>query len=355
MNYAVRITDYCNLDCDYCYAKTDNPNEMSLGTLIMTMGRICQTDNTDITINWTGGEPILRGIEFFREIIMLQKMRSHITFHNVVQTNLTLLDDEFIQFFAENNFQVRTSLDLPQQNHDTLRIDNNFNETMEKIQKLQKASVEINVNTVVTNQNIDQADEIYSFLKEHKITSFSVSRFVLQGNALDNDQLMIQNSGDFGRFLIELFDFWMADADGCLERITPLDNLTNATKAWLAQEDPDKPCFHCQDQVFAIDPIGKVFPSCNKFLAHKDTCFGDVFNNRFDAIMDSPKRQAFLEKVTASTGKVCPTCKYKPICKGGCFFLAYASKLDGNLDREDFCKGYYFVFEHIIKYLEGQE
>ena len=146
-----------------------------------------------------------------------------------------------------------------------------------------------------------------------------------------------------------------ADTDGCLERITPLDNLENACKFYLDQIDYAKACFHCQDQIFAINPEGKVFPSCNKFLAHADTCFGDINRDSLEDIMNSETRQAFLKKVTSSTGKVCPTCKYAPICKGGCFFLAYAAKLDGNLDREDFCKGYYFVFDHIIKYLEGQK
>ena len=70
--------------------------------------------------------------------------------------------------------------------------------------------------------------------------------------------------------------------------------------------------------------------------------------------MNSDARQSFLEKVTSSTGKVCPTCKYAPICKGGCFFLAYAAKLEDNLDREDFCKGYYFVFDHILKELKSE-
>lgn len=358
MNYAVRTTDFCNLDCDYCYAKTDDPNKMSVMTLCKVFERIVEQSeldgDRDITINWTGGEPFLQGVAFFELIIKTQELFPHLTFHNVIQTNLTLLDDEFVEFFEENEFKLRTSLDLPPQNHDALRIDNNFQDTLDKIEKLQKAGVSVNINTVVTSKNIDQAEEIYQFLKDYKIESFSVSRFVLQGNAVQNDELLIKQPGQFGRFLIELYDLWKADKYGCLERITPLDNLENACKFYLDQIDYAKACFHCQDQIFAINPIGEVFPSCNKFLAHEDTCFGDIFMDNLEDIMRSEKRQKFLEKVTSSTGKVCPTCKYNKICKGGCFFLAYAAKLDDNLDREDFCKGYYFVFEHIIKYLKSE-
>lgn len=364
MNYAVRVTDFCNLNCEYCYATTDTPHNMDFRTLHNVMDRICEYAETDgdknITINWTGGEPLLQGVEFFQEIVDIQNSLKDYTFENVIQTNLTLFDMYFLIFFSENNFKLRTSLDLPSEIHnerrmkDRKRVDG-FENILAKIRILQNNGIPINVNTVVTSQNIDKAKEIYQFLKDYKVESFSVSRFVLQGNALDHKGLLIAEPGQFGRFLIELYDLWKADADGCLERITPLDNLENACKFYLNQIDYAKACFHCQDQIFAINPHGKVFPSCNKFLAHENTCFGDIKTDTLENIMNSDKRQEFLKKVTSSTNRVCPTCQYASICKGGCFFLAYAAKLESNMDREDFCKGYYFVFEHIIKYLEEED
>ncbi len=166
---------------------------------------------------------------------------------------------------------------------------------------------------------------------------------------------MIDKRGQFGLFLIELFDLWMADKDGCLERITPLDNILNACKKHMGQVKEARACFHCQDQIFAVDPQGLIFPSCNKFLAHPSTCFGDLNKDSFQTTLESEKRQDFLNKVEDSTSKVCTTCKYNDICKGGCFFLAYAAGMEEYKDREDFCKGYYFVFEHIVKYLEREE
>ncbi len=359
MNYTIRVTDHCNLNCKYCYAKTDDPHTMSIATLRKVLTNIILHEDpkhvSDITIHWTGGEPLLQDIGFFREIVEVQKVFfTDVKWTNIVATNLTLLTEEFIKFFFENNFQLRTSLDLPQQNHDDMRTDNNFFETLAKIHVLQASGIAININTVVTSQNIDKAEEIYDFLKRNMITSFSVSRFVLQGNAVDSQELLIAQPGQFGGFLVELFDLWMADTDGCLERITPLDNILEACKFHLKQIDVlQKPCFHCQDQIFSINPLGDVFPSCNKFLAHAETCFGNITENSLNEIFDSESRQNFLDKVTGSTGQVCPTCKYNTICQGGCYFLAYAANLDDNIDREDFCKGYYFVFDHIVKYLEG--
>ncbi len=185
MNLSVRTTDFCNLDCDYCYAKTDDPHSMSIETLEIVLKSLADFHEVafapyegklipDVTINWTGGEPLLQGIDFFRKIVELQNEIEHMNFINVVQTNLTIIDNEFIRFFADNNFQVRTSLDLPPQNHEDLRTDNNFMKTLERIQVLQEYGAKININTVVTNRNIDHAKEIYQFLKEQNITSFSV-------------------------------------------------------------------------------------------------------------------------------------------------------------------------------------
>ncbi len=357
MNYAVRTTDLCNLDCEYCYAKTDDPHSMNMATLRKVLTNIILHEDpakvSDITINWTGGEPMLQGIEFFKEIIEIQSVFTDINWTNVIQTNLTLLNTDWSNFLADNNFQVRTSLDLPRHNHAARRSDNNFNETMFRIRLLQDAGVSVNVNTVITSQNIHKAEEIYDFLQDHSITRFSMSRFVLQGNAVDHTELLLTEKGAFGKFLIELFDLWVNDPDTITVKMTPLENLINACTFHLNQVGVlAKPCFHCQDQIFAINPRGHVYPSCNKFLAHEDTCFGNLHNDTMEEILNSDKRKAFLEQVEDAKGKVCTTCTYADICKGGCFFLAYQFNED-NPDREDFCKGYYFVFEHIIKHLKG--
>ena len=161
---------------------------------------------------------------------------------------------------------------------------------------------------------------------------------------------MIQEKGQFGKFLIELYDLWTKDPnEHLLERITPLDNIMAACSKHLGQREEARKCFHCQDQIFAVNPEGMVFPSCNKFLAHPDTCFGSLNDNSFEEILESDARKAFLAKVEEPKNVVCKDCNYNSICQGGCFFLAYAHKLDQYQDREDLCKGYYFVFDHIVK------
>jgi len=353
MEFAIRVTDNCNLNCDYCYAKVDKPVNMSIKTLEKVLKRIINYCSGNVTISWTGGEPLILEKDFFEKIVEIQKKSKKITFINILQTNLVYLDDWFINFLSKNKFQVRTSLDLPPEYHDKLRIKNNFDQTLKKIKQLQAANVQVNINTVITNLNVDSAKEIYKFLKKNNVSSFSVSRFILQGNALQNKDLVIQGEARFGKFLIQLFDLWVNDKKKPLiKRITPLDNLTNACKFMLQGKTNPNACFHCQQQILAINPKGNIYPSCNKFFGFPETCFGNIENQNIKNILESKQRITFLKKIKKITGKICSDCKYNSICKGGCFYVAFATNLDKITSREQFCKGYYFVFDHIVKHLK---
>jgi len=355
MSFAVRPTDRCNLNCDYCYARVADPKDMSPETLRLVLQRIADSYPGHVTISWTGGEPLLMGPDFFQLIAELQAELPQVQFTNILQTNLTLLQDWVIAFLSTHKWQVRTSLDLPPANHDELRIKGNFNATMMRIRRLQEAGVPVNINTVVTSKNVDATAEIYQFLNDNKINSFSVSRFILQGNGVQNAHLAIKESTRFGRFLIELFDLWISDpSETKIQKITPLNTLMEACEYYMRGEVNPEACFHCQNQVYAIGPTGDIYPSCNKFFGLPGTCLGNISELELAEVTDSPERVDFLEQVKKVGEKVCIGCQYMPICRGGCYYVAFATlpELDRITKRDQFCKGYYLVFDHIIDYLQ---
>jgi len=206
MEYAIRITDYCNLNCAYCYARTENPQKMSLETLTRVLNEVAASCEGQITLSWTGGEPTTMGHDFFKSIEDILSTLNPERFVNILQSNLILLDDWYVDFLKNNNFQVRTSLDLPPTNHDNLRKDGDFARSIKSIEMLRNAGVPININTVITERNIHSAQEIFNFLKKMEITSFSVSRLVEQGNAVNRNDLILYDNAAFGHFLVELFD-----------------------------------------------------------------------------------------------------------------------------------------------------
>lgn len=354
--FAVRATDRCNLNCVYCYAKVEHPEDMKLDTLDRVLSQIADFSEGQAVISWTGGEPLIMGHKFFEHIAKIQTKFGADKFINILQSNLTLLDEEYVEFLAKHSFQVRTSLDLPQYIHNGMRRrEHNFANTLEKIAMLQFAGIPLNVNTVVTNQNILAADIIFAELKQLGITSFSVSRLVQQGNATEQPELAVYDNDAFGRFLIRLFDLWIADSqEPKIERITPLDKLLAACKR--GSRDESSKCFHCQSQMFAIGPDGRVFPSCNKFFALPGTCLGNVKFEDLQNILQSEKRKTFLAETGNVSGRVCGKCEYVEYCEGGCYYVAYNALTQGEdmHTKEKFCKGYYLVFERILSYLKGE-
>lgn len=356
MSFAVRATDRCNLDCEYCYAKVADPQDMSLDTLKRILSEMANYCDGEIVVSWTGGEPLLMGVGFFNQAVGIQRSLNA-DFANIMQTNATLLDDRWIEFLSANRFQVRTSLDLPPEIHDEMRLKGNFSQTLEKIRRLQEAGIPINVNTVITNRNINAVEEIYAFLKRLAVSSFSVSRLVLQGNALRNEELAIRQNVEFGQFLVRLFDLWVNDqSEPIIQRITPLDKLVNACKHYLLSENRD-PCFHCQEQLLAIGPGGDIYPSCNKFFGLKETCLGNISEQNLPEVLSSRQRADFLQEVRAVTDKLCSSCEFLPICEGGCFYVSYTAKpvLERITRRDQFCKGYYVILARIMEYLKGGE
>lgn len=356
MEFAIRITDRCNLSCRYCYARVAQPKDMDVETLAQALNQVAGLSDKPVVISWTGGEPLMLGHDFFKAIVSIQSKLGAARFINILQSNLLLLDERFINLFALHGFMIRTSLDLPPENHDILRRDGDFTRALRSVKELKAAGVTVNVNTVVTGRNINRAKEIYGFLKSIGITSFSVSRLVSQGNALKHPELAIYDNEAFGRFLVELFDLWIADkSESRIERITPLDKLLTACSR--DSRDNQAKCFHCQSQMFAIGPTGDVYPSCNKFFALPDTCLGNLGNTSLEQILDSQTRKNFLAATGDVSGRVCGECEFVRFCEGGCYYIAHTARVRGEdmRTRESFCKGYYLVFQRILEYLKEEE
>jgi len=126
----------------------------------------------EVTVAWQGGEPTLMGVDFYRKAIALQQKyrRPGMRFENTLQTNGTLLDDEWCEFFKENNFLIGLSLDGPRRLHDYFRVDKGgrptFDRVMRGLRLLQKHGVEYNLLTTVNRINADYPLEVYRFLRD---------------------------------------------------------------------------------------------------------------------------------------------------------------------------------------------
>ena len=153
----------CNLACSYCYYLEKGgmygdggPGMMTddLLELFIKQYMACQTQR-EVLFMWHGGEPLLRPLSFYRRVVALQ--RKHAGGHlvdNCIQTNGTLLTEEWCRFLKDNNWLVGVSLDGPQWMHDRHRKDNRGDGTFQKVMRgvelLDRHGVEWNAMAVST-------------------------------------------------------------------------------------------------------------------------------------------------------------------------------------------------------------
>jgi uncharacterized protein len=171
---------FCNLDCEYCYylKKTElYPETKNFKMTEETLEEyIKQYINSQpgpvINFGWQGGEPTLRGLDFFKKAVKLQQKYAPESWkiENSIQTNAVLIDDKWAKFLKENNFLVGVSLDGPAELHDRYRKDKKgkgtYQNVLAGIEKLKEYKVEYNILAVVNDVNAKKPKEVYQFFKE---------------------------------------------------------------------------------------------------------------------------------------------------------------------------------------------
>jgi uncharacterized protein len=217
----------CNLGCKYCFflskknlypGSSFRMSDDLLETYIRQYMEAQQIPQA--TIAWQGGEPTLMGLDFFRRSIQYQQKyrRQGMIIQNTMQTNGTLLDDEWCEFFHDNNFLIGLSLDGPKKLHDAYRVDKIGRPTFDKVMRaarlLRKHKVDFNILTTVHSANGDYPLEVYRFLRDEVKTNFIQFIPIVER---DNDTGFQEGdkvtdrsvkAEQYGRFLIDVFDEW---------------------------------------------------------------------------------------------------------------------------------------------------
>ncbi|MEI6915353.1 MAG: anaerobic sulfatase maturase, partial [Armatimonadota bacterium] len=218
----------CNLKCDYCFFLTKEqlyPDSRFRMTDEVMQSYIRQTIEAhrtpQVTIAWQGGEPTLMGLDFFKRAVdfELEVMRPGMTVENTLQTNGVLLDDAWCEFLSEKRFLVGLSLDGPRDLHDTYRRDKGGNSVFDKVigaaRLMQKHNVEFNILCTVNAANSMRPLDVYKFFRDELNTPYLQFIPIVERDHStgDLDCMRITDrsvqSGQYGKFLIEIFDEWV--------------------------------------------------------------------------------------------------------------------------------------------------
>ena len=369
------IGPLCNLDCKYCFylekEKLFPSNEnfrMSDEVLESYVRQYIAAQNVpEIHFAWQGGEPTLLGVGFFRKVVEFQKKYAGgKTINNALQTNGTLLDDEWCAFLAEHRFLVGVSVDGPPKLHDAYRVDKKGGATYEKvilgIRRLQKHGVEFNTLTVVNRVNSKKPLEVYRFLKE--IGSGFIQFIPLVERLADAEAIKlgldlaapprVDEEGarlpvtewsvepeQYGKFLTTIFDEWVKQDVGKV--FVQLFDV--ALGNWMGMGGGL--CVFSENcgSALAMEHNGDVY-SCDHYVYPRYK-LGNLLNQDLGAMAASEEQRAFGQAKSATLPEYCRSCEVRFACHGECPKHRFLRTPDGEPGLNYFCRAYKRFFTHV--------
>lgn len=350
----------CNLGCKYCFFLSTealypgSSFRMSDELLEECIRQYIQSQRVpEVTITWQGGEPTLMGLDFFRRSVEYAEnyKRSGMTIHHTIQTNGTLLNDEWCSFFRKHGFLVGISLDGPRELHDAYRVDKSgkptFDRVMRGLRLLQKNEVNFNILACVHAANADQPLEVYRFFRDKLGAQFiQFIPIVERDNTTgfqEGNRVTERSVGakQYGNFLISIFDEWVRRDVGRI--FVQIFDVSLA--AWVGA--PPGLCIFAPTcgTALVMEHNGDVY-SCDHFVEPR-YLQGNIREQPLIELVASEKQRRFGMDKRNTLPQYCHQCPVQFACHGGCPKNRFIETQDGEPGLNYLCAGYKAFFLHI--------
>jgi uncharacterized protein len=321
---------------------------MTPEVLKSTIDFFCSTQDY-VEFIWHGGEPLLAGIDFFQRILEFQHpwIEKNKKIANFVQTNATLVDSNWADFFAKNNFFVGVSLDGPKDVHDKLRCYSNgngsYDDAMKGIDLLKNSGAFNGVICGISSINYSYPKEIFNFFVSQGIKKLKFARVRDIGHCDEVSELFI-SSGQFTDFMINIFDLWLELDDSEVE-IRDIQSVVNLLLGGTMRE-----CIYTGrcDKFVTVYSDGLIY-SCDSFPKSDTLCFGNVSDGK-TIVRSNPKLIRF-SGLLQKRKENCRACEWFRICRGGCSKDCY-TQLESIEPISETCDNLKRYFEHISSKLK---
>ncbi len=302
------------------------------------------SNQDDIEFIWHGGEPLLAGLEFYRETVEIQRTweKQGKKIRNFLQTNASLITSEWSHFFAENDFLVGVSLDGPKEFHDQVRCystgKGSYDEVMRGIDLLRQAGIFNGVICGISTVNREFPKEIFNFFIAENIKKLKFTRIKNIGHC-DNISSLVISPAQYAAFMIAIFDHWLELDDSEVE-IRDIQSVVNLILGGNKRE-----CIYMGqcDQFVTVYSDGSIY-GCDSFPKTDNLCFGNVFDE--PTVVRSNSRLQTFRDLLEKRKEFCRTCDWYFICKGGCA-KDYCGQLNSVEPLSEVCENLQRYFEHI--------
>lgn len=345
----------CNLRCGYCYyidKERHGRQEVMSDALLEEFVRqyIGMQTTPEVLFTWHGGEPLLRGLDFYEKVMRLQRQYAGgRQVDNCLQTNGTLITDDMARFFHDNGWLVGVSIDGPQHFHDAYRLSADghpsFDRVMAGIETLQRHDVEWNAMAVVTKASVKHPLEFYRFFKDMGCRYLQFEPIVESRCPGTLTPYSIAPE-EWGRFLCALFDEWVRHDVG--ETFVQLFDATLANWCGVAPGicSLARQCGHAG----VITHDGDVY-SCDHFVFPRHR-LGNIMQTPLATMMMSQRQTAFGTAKHNTLPNQCRRCPWLFTCWGECPKNRFVSSTDGEPGLNYLCEGYRMFFSHAAPFMD---
>ena len=364
---------HCNLACKYCYYLEKNNLYQNSHRHLMTDEMLEQFTREyieaqtmpQVLFTWHGGEPLMRSIDFYKKALELQKKYAHgKQIDNVIQTNGTLLTDEWCEFFAKNHWLVGISIDGPQEYHDHYRVTPagkpSWEKVMQGIQLLKKHHVEWNAMAVVNAYNAEHPLEFYHFFRDNGCQYLQFTPIVERLTEHEDGRTLASLADDreipladasvtpaqWGNFLCTIFDDWVRHDVG--KTFVEIFDCTLAN--WMGVLPGicaySKECGHAG----VMEHNGDVY-SCDHFV-FPEYKLGNIREQSLIDMLYGEKQQAFSRLKHTSLPRQCKECDMEFACHGECPKNRFEKDKYGEPGLNYLCQGYYQYYSHVAPYMD---
>ena len=364
---------HCNLACKYCYYLEKNNLYQNSNHHLMSDEMLEQFTREyieaqtmpQVLFTWHGGEPLMRSIDFYKKALALQKKYAHgKQIDNVIQTNGTLLTDEWCEFFAKNHWLVGISIDGPQEYHDHYRVTPagkpSWEKVMQGISLLKKHRVEWNAMAVVNAYNAEHPLEFYHFFRDNGCQYLQLTPIVERLTEHEDGRTLASLADDreipladasvtpqqWGNFLCTIFDDWVRHDVG--KTFVEIFDCTLAN--WMGVLPGicaySKECGHAG----VMEHNGDVY-SCDHFV-FPEYKLGNIRDQSLIDMLYGEKQQAFSRLKHTSLPRQCKECDMEFACHGECPKNRFEKDKYGEPGLNYLCQGYYQYYTHVAPYMD---
>jgi len=346
-------TPFCNIDCKYCYLPNrSDKTRITLEVIEKTIDRILEESllSERLTVLWHAGEPLVLPISFYEEAFHLIRKRipSNVKVIQNIQTNLTLVNQEWCSFFTKYNVDLGISLDGPKFLHDQNRVQRNgrgtYDQVIQGIELLKKNNIPLRIICVISKNSAMFPEEIYDFF--HSIGASWVG-FNIDEIEADNKVSSYSDSDDCEEIMYNFYStiFKRHKNEGKPFVIREIRDQYNRIKyAPISNEDAVGSHLLQPFAIVTVSSKGDFSTFCPEMLNTNESelygslVLGNVFNNSFSDVIKSEKFIKINNDIKAGVDLCKNTCEYFGASRGGAPGNKLGEKGSFAVSETMFCK-----------------